>query len=197
MFHMAYFLRNVLQATIAIFIAVAAIASFFTTVMIPISPSRTQAIYAHFYQGRFRVFWFQSAGDPLDVYLFNDGPDIRIEPHYDVPRLPEWAYGADLPRWTRSISIGGIRTIPAWGAAWRTPMRARAFGAPPVHSSFVRMPAWLPSALLLFGPVRAIVRGVRERHRRRHNLCENCGYHLFALTVPRCPECGMAVLQSA
>lgn len=194
---MVYFLRNVLQAAIAIFIAVAAIVSFFTTIMIPLSPSKTQAVHAHFYQGRMRVFWFQSTGDPLKVYLLNDGPDIRIEPDYDIPRLPEWAYGADYTRWGRSISIGGIRTISAWGGSWRTAMRANAFGFPPAYSTFVRMPAWLPAGLLLFGPVRAVVRGVRERHRRRHNLCENCGYHLFALTVPRCPECGTTTLNTA
>lgn len=190
---MAYLLRNVLQAFIAIFIAVASIASFFTSIMVPVYPSKSQPVVAHFYQGRMRIFWFQSAADPLQVSLYNgEGPDIAIEPDFDVPRLPEWAIGADFPRWFRSISIGGRRTTPAWGAAWRTPLRARAFGSPPVHSSFVRMPAWLPATLLLFGPVRAVVRGVRERYRKRNNLCESCGYQLFALTLPRCPECGTA-----
>jgi hypothetical protein len=195
---MAYFLRNVVQAGIAIFIALAAIVSFFTTLMIPLWPSRTQPVVAHFYQGRMRVFWFQSSGDRLAVSLLNEaGPDIRIEPYFRWPSLPGWAYGADYPRWVRSVRVGGIRTSPAWGAAWRVPLRARAFGAPPAHSSFVRMPAWAPSALLLFGPIRAVVRGVRKRQRKRNNLCENCGYHLFALTIPRCPECGQSVLPAA
>lgn len=192
---MSRFAWNVSFAALAIAIATCAIISFFTTVMIPLSPIRKQAVFAHFYQGRFRVFWIQSVKDPLSISLTGTGPDVRVQPYYDLPPLPAWAVGVDIPRsqWFRTIPIGGYRTISSWGGAWRTPMR-RTFGSEtPAYSTFVRMPAWLPCVLLLFSPVRAIIRGVRERYRKRHNLCENCGYHLFALTNPRCPECGQAI----
>jgi hypothetical protein len=187
---------NVLLAALAIVLAACAVASFFTTVMIPISPLPRQAAFVHFYEGRFRAFWIQSTGDPLAISLMGNGPDLRIEPYYEWPPLPAWAVGADIPRkeWFRTITIGGYRNVPAFGGGWRTPMSARAFGLyTPANSTFVRMPAWLPTILLLYSPVRAIIRGVRERYRKRNNLCQKCGYLLHALTIPRCPECGEAI----
>lgn len=193
---MARFIINVVQASGAVVLATCAIVSFFTTVMIPLSPFQKQAAFLHFYQGRVRAFWIQSTGDPLAVRLMGTGPDLRIEPYYEFPPLPTWAIGVDIPRkdWFRTISIGGWRNIGPFGGAWRTPMPARAFGLySPAYSTFIRLPAWLPCLLLLYNPVRAIIRGVRERYRKRNNLCENCGYLLHALTIPRCPECGMGL----
>jgi len=192
---MRRFAWNVFLASLAIALATCASISFFTTVMVPLSPIRTQAVLLHFYQGRFRVFWIESAQDPTSVSLSWTGPDLRIEPYYDTPPLPEGLVGADIPRnvWVRNIPIGGYRTISSWGGAWRTPMR-RTFGSElPAYCSYIRLPAWLPTILLLYSPLRAIIRGIRERYRKRHNLCENCGYHLFALTIPRCPECGIQI----
>ena len=191
---MSRFAVNVALASLAIIMATCAIASFFATIMIPISPLRHHAVFGHFYQGRFRLFWIESALDPLAISLMNDGPDVRIEPYRQWPDTPHQMVGVDLPRnnWFRRIPIGGYRTISAFGGGWRTRM-ARPFDVySPGNSTFVRMPAWLPCLVLLYCPVRAIIRGVRERYRKRHNLCENCGYLLHALTIPRCPECGTA-----
>ncbi len=190
---MTRFAVNVILASLAIALGTCAIISFFATIMIPVSPIRTEAVFLHFYQGRVRLFWIQSAEDPLSISLIGSGPDIRIEPYYEWPPLPAWAVGVDIPRheWFRNIQIGGYRTISSWGGAWRTPMKSQRFGSvAPCFSTYIRLPAWLPTIVLLYSPIRAIIRGIRQRYRKRNNLCENCGYHLHALTIPRCPECG-------
>jgi hypothetical protein len=188
---------NVTLASLAVILAICAIASFFTPIMIPLSPVRRQQVFTHFYQGRFRVFWIESTADPLAISLMSGGPDVRVESYSKWPALPRRMMGVDIPRseWVpRRIAVGGYKTVSAFGGAWRSPMAIQAFGSySPASTSFVRMPAWLPCLILLYSPVRAIVRGVRERHRKRHNLCENCGYHLYGLIQPRCPECGLKI----
>lgn len=190
---MSRFTLNVSQACVATALAVLAIASFFTTVLITAPLASTNKVFFHFYEGRTRVFWIQSTSGPLKVTLMGDGPDLRIEPEYPWPALPESLVGVDIPRqeWFRTITIGGYRNVSSFGGAWKSPLSGRAVRRmPPAFSTFVRMPTWLPCVLLLYAPIRAVIRGMRERHRKRHNLCETCGYVLHALTEPRCPECG-------
>jgi hypothetical protein len=190
---MSRFSILVSQATLAIVLAILAIASFFTTVLIPVPFLSKNKVLFHFYEGRARLFWIQSASLPLQVTLMGDGPDMRIEPYYPWPALPEALVGVDIPRegWFRTITIGGYRNVPALGGGWRAPLTGRSVRRPPpAYSSFVRVPAWVPCVLLLYAPIRAVFRGKRERHRKRNNLCETCGYVLHALTEPRCPECG-------
>lgn len=191
---------QVVQAALAVLLAGCAIASFFTTLLIPLSPLEKHAVFLHFYEGRFRAFWIESTRDPLSITLMGDGPNFRIEPDYEWPPLPAHLVGVDIPRsqWFRTITIGGYRNVPSFGGGWRTPMTGRAtWLTPPARSSFVRLPAWLLCVLLLYSPIRAVIRVVRERYRSRNNLCTTCGYLLHALTQPRCPECGTAIQQTS
>ena len=65
-----------------------------------------------------------------------------------------------------------------------------------VHAGHIVTPAWFPPALLGAYPVWACMRGpVRRWWRRRRGRCTSCGYMLYGLPEPRCPECGTAVAQ--
>jgi hypothetical protein len=53
------------------------------------------------------------------------------------------------------------------------------------------MPYWSLVLLLACLPTVAVMKSLRERHRRRPGHCPACGYDLRA-TPDRCPECGAA-----
>ncbi|MEK7710459.1 MAG: hypothetical protein AAB341_01060 [Planctomycetota bacterium] len=188
---------NFLQTAGAILVAVCGAVSFFTVpaLTLPVTPRDCAMI--QFHEGRFRLFWIESTDRPLGVELIGGGPNIRAySRRADWPPLPPELVGVDVPReqdWDRWISIGGFRQVPSFGGSWRSPFGAAMFQPSPGRVSYVRLPVWLPCLLLLYRPCWAIVHGVRERFRRRNNLCLKCGYHLKGLIEPRCPECGSPV----
>ncbi len=70
---------------------------------------------------------------------------------------------------------------------WRGP------GSVTLKSADLSAPAWF--LLVLFGsyPAVRLRRGVRRWRRGKRGLCWNCGYSLYGLMVPRCPECGRGI----
>lgn len=186
-----------LQALAAIGIAVCGAVSFFTVPALTLQITPRDCALIQFFEGRFRLFWIESTDRPLRVELIGGGPNIRaFSRSAEWPPMPPELVGVDVPRyedWDRRISIGGYRQVPAFGGAWRSPFGAAPFHPSPGRVTFVRLPVWLLCLLLLYRPCRAIVHGVRERYRRRNNLCLTCGYHLKGLIEPRCPECGMKI----
>ena len=60
--------------------------------------------------------------------------------------------------------------------------------------SGITLPLWLPLLLSLPFPFILMRRIQRQRHRRNHGLCPDCGYDLRA-TPNRCPECGRTPVQ--
>lgn len=58
------------------------------------------------------------------------------------------------------------------------------------EDNIVKIPLYMPIVLLLGGAVYPLLPVVVRRRRRRQGLCTKCGYCLFGLEHPRCPECG-------
>ncbi len=137
--------------------------------------------------------------------------DLHVVPAQSLlPALPSGLAGPDPPEvgWEARVRIGNRRSVRDWGYGWwgsvyteeqLTLFRTSWYAAgplplPPAHfvTSYFRVPVWLPSALMLCVPIRAALVAVRQRKRRRRNECVKCGYNLFGLPLPRCPECGTA-----
>jgi hypothetical protein len=62
-------------------------------------------------------------------------------------------------------------------------------GYPTASSRAIFIPHWAIITLTATLPTIATAQLMRNRHRRRDNLCPKCGYDLRA-TPSRCPECG-------
>ena len=63
------------------------------------------------------------------------------------------------------------------------------FGYPTARSRAIFIPHWALLVLTALLPALAAARLMRNRNRRRENLCPKCAYDLRA-TPGRCPECG-------
>ena len=100
----------------------------------------------------------------------------------------------DAADYTISLAGIGYAHVPE-----RAPPTGNVFGfrttaQPPIHR--VRLPWWL-IALLVSPPfLSAVYRRRRRSIRRADGLCLACGYDLRS-TPDRCPECGVAAVQSA
>ena len=201
---------------LALLIAVCGIVSFVMPLGAAIRISDSHAVVVHFYDGLFRALWIDST-EPIIVSLEPAYPSIRIHSaNLEWPPPIEAWIGIDPERneWIRWIRLGERRNVPDFGGTWKTKALyggrppgtlwhnrdslryynpTPAIMAPPMRTSFVRTPVWLPCTLLLLLPCRMIL---RRRYRIRNNQCQLCGYRLYGLTEPRCPECGTATKNS-
>ncbi len=197
--------------------AIAGAVSIYTPLLTTCSLSDRHALALSFFDGRVRLFYFQSVAEPIQarpIYArFPPGqnPKIPILGAPIVPRirvarwpLPEVipVSDADWNVWRRQrqpyeVRLGDRQAVPDFGGAWRGSMSYGYFpiaGRPPAGEfSYFRLPVWLPVSLMILFPVRSMIVGPwRERRRRNRNQCVACGYNLYGLTEPRCPECGTA-----
>jgi len=152
-------------------------------------------------------------GDPAErtwVERLTRSPNLHAVPLEPLPAaLPVDIAGPRPPQvaWDAMVRIGNVRTVPDFGYGWQGSVytqnqradfrtnRPRWLGPIPipparVTASYVRLPVWLPTGLLLIIPIGTALRATRHRRRRRKNECVNCGYSLTGLPSPRCPECG-------
>lgn len=193
-------------AVFAISLAVAGGASLFVPLTGVWAVSGHAAMVFSFFDGRARVFWITSEQLRIEVNGIQDGKGLRVTPvagpeddWSDVVRQPSPGRGG---RGGQQISLAPRGAVPAFGGQWRgrlplVPTLAMggahgvAASGPVAELSYVRMPVWLPTVLLLLQPIRAIIFGPwLWRRRERRNLCLACGYERMGLTEPRCPECG-------
>lgn len=126
--------------------------------------------------------------------------------------------GLSLAAWAASLWCVGYRSTAGWrvglchgSATFKLSRRAAArsgfyaegfdglrtewgfdFGSP--YRKVQHLPLWAPLVLSLVGlGWWYYAQGPRRRElRRRQGRCQNCGYPLQGLDVPRCPECGTA-----
>ncbi len=212
---MGRFIGGVGLASVAIAMAVAGWVSIYTPLLTTWSLSDRHAVALSFFDGRVRLFYFQSAVEAIEVgpihARFPPGQNPKLPllgspilPRIRVGRLP-LPYVVPVNSNGRNpfqqeglpydVRLGDRRAVPDFGGAWRGNLSFGFFpflNRPPAGEvSYFRIPVWLPVALLILFPVRAMIVGPwRERRRRKRNQCIGCGYHLYGLTEPRCPECG-------
>lgn len=202
-------------ALIAIAMAIAGAVSIYTPLLATCSLSDRHALALSFFDGRVRLFYFHTYVEPVQVVpifaQFPPGYDPKlpilgapIVPRIRVERLPlpEVVPAGDRARsaWRQrrqphEVRLGDRQAVPDFGGKWRGKMSFGFFpiaGRPPAGEySYFRLPVWFPVSLIILFPVRAMIVGPwRERRRRKKNQCVVCGYSLYLLTQPRCPECG-------
>lgn len=168
--------------------------SYFVVVDLPFWVTRSDWITLHVYDGRFRVFWIRSYGDPIDVASYHEPVQIRLRPRAEgVERAPSRG-GYPVPPLRNTdipVRIGAAWEVDDFGFNHSRQFRLRGGGNHAARIAFVRLPIWLIAGVLLLIPLRAAIFGpVLFRRRRRRNHCGYCGYDLTGLPEPRCPECG-------
>lgn len=193
-------------AVAAVVLSVLGAAGHVVPISIPIPLGGADVLVPHFYDGRGRLFWFHSHSGPIHVEA--EGVQAILWIHSRTRRseaLEENQAGPPSPpSFDVPITIGNHQQVPPFGGQWRSPMgpRLRApsltFREPwTVDSTYARIPTWPLVVLLTIPPIR---RSIVERRRRRRvgrNECVACGYSLFGLIEPRCPECGAGFARSS
>jgi hypothetical protein len=108
----------------------------------------------------------------IEVYRSIDSSRGRIGPPPNVPAPRGGGVGPFVVQW-------GVSSHPLSAGIWRAADFTR-----------VKMPYWLPAALLALPPGIWARRRHRLRRRQRTGCCIACGYDLRA-SPERCPECGI------
>ncbi len=174
-------------ALTAISVAGAGIRSYFVPLSLEISVSDHDGLIVHFFDGRARLFWCHSEKAAISVTRLEGRPEIRIGPKVPGSSTPSGRGRS----WAVAIPIGNRRAVGPFGYAWRSTTWGRAV---PVVVSFVRVPVWLPTVLLIVAPTIAVIRGpMTQRRRRKRNQCIACGYDLTGNISGRCSECGAPI----
>jgi hypothetical protein len=111
--------------------------------------------------------------------IFTDGELwARDVPFGSIVDFQYWQFNVISDRDRKSevepsyrVYLGFFRDIPARG--------------------LIRIPLWIPFMLAALWPARTVAwRLLRPMRRRRQGLCVRCGYNIWGLDTPRCPECG-------
>ena len=121
--------------------------------------------------------WEDRLASPIaGTHLFlRDG--IVVLDHLDYRPPPGWS-----PQGVRPMRVQRFEKRP-FLFAW--------FHAPYAYRVTIEFPIWPLCVLVCVYPVLAFIRGPLRRYRRRkRGRCVRCGYDLWGLTEPRCPECG-------
>lgn len=192
---------NLVFVLVALLFATMSCVGFFRPVSLPFEVRRTDWGVLHFFDGRMRVFWIESRGEPIVVQNFEFGPNFKVvTPYADMPSLPADTPGPEPPqiRPPATLRIGTQRTVRDFGGRWRWASVRTSVASVPVQFNYIRVPGWLPVIALLIMPIHGIVRGPWvQRRRLRRNECKQCGYSLEKLPGPRCPECGAPIADAA
>lgn len=190
----------VFQAAAGGTLGIIAICSFFFTPRLVVRANDTNWLALLAFEGRARIFWFQSSMDPFEVLLEEDSQVLEIKSLSRGSAIAESLVGPpESANFRRLIPIGARRQLPAFGGAWRSPLLRNfqlapllddAPWRPQVTSSFVRFPLGVVVVVLLYAPFRVIYKDRQFTKRLKSNQCTGCGYSLVGLTTLRCPECG-------
>lgn len=192
-------------AVAAVVLSLVGAASHVVALAVPIRLSGTDFLVPHFFDGRTRLFWLRSLSGAIDVD--SEGINSLIWVHAQVRRsaaLAEQQAGPPSPpTFDFPIQIGSRQQVGPFGGRWRSPIGPRSRAPQPmshepwtVESTYVRFPIWPLVVLLTISPIRRSIVERRRRRRMGRNECVACGYSLFGLIEPRCPECGLGFLRT-
>jgi len=180
----------------ALTLAVFGVIGFFRPVRQPLCLQDRNWALLHFYDGRVRLFWIHSPDRPITVDTYPYGPHFRVKTTIGEAPPEEAANAAPVPppEARAMIRVGDRRSVPDFGGRihWSLPMSVP--NKIPVYVTYIRLPVWLPVAVLMISPILWVRNKLwLTRYRSRRNECVHCGYSLLHLPEPRCPECGTAV----
>lgn len=122
--------------------------------------------------------WHPPSGRPHDRHDWQCSPEpmyARLSPPAFHPASYQFIPSADHSFLGFSHTAGDLRS--PFDSRTLVPYRA------------LRLPLYLPIALLLIPSLVVLKRALTRLHRRRHQRCPDCGYDLRA-TPAHCPECG-------
>ena len=84
--------------------------------------------------------------------------------------------------------VGGLLTVSVW---WLFDVDDLMSQGSPIPSPFLLFGMIVPSFLAVCGAIAAAVISLRWlKQPPPDGVCKSCGYNLYGLTEPRCPECG-------
>lgn len=202
---MSYRKRDILMAVVAIGLAVIAAASYFVPCGYAQKVTDHNWLVFYTYDGRTRLFWFDSTTHPFKIAHQWGVPRINILPEdADWPVIP-WPdqdivgpppiHIPPRPQWETYINIAAYGRLPDFAFTWNTTIRTAIPGVTLARHGFVRFPLWIPAVLLIITPIRSAIRGpIMQRRRKKRGQCLHCGYNLTGNITGICSECGTEIL---
>ncbi len=185
------------MAVAAISLAMIAAASYFMPCGYAQKITEHNWLVSYTYDGRMRIFWFDSQTHPFKIAHRWGTPRIHILPidaAWPIPRRPNrniMAAYIPQPQWQTWVNIGGYNEVSDFAFTWNTVFRTGVPGFTISRHSYVRFPLWIPALLLIITPIRSAIKGpIIQRRRKKRGECIHCGYNLTGNTTGVCPECG-------
>lgn len=185
------------MAIAAIGLAVISAASYFTPCGYAQKITDHNWLVSYTYDGRMRLFWFDSKTHPIKIVHRRGIPRVNILPkdaHWPrPPTLDRDVAGPNIPRpiWHARIAITPYGQLPDFAFTWNTTARSGLPGFTLYRYSIIRFPLWIPALLMIITPIRSAINGpIMQRRRKKRGECLHCGYNLTGNTSGVCPECG-------